>query len=448
MSDQTPLAVVILAAGNGSRMKSDTPKVLHKIAGKPMISWLLDHVRALAPAKIITVASPQNQEAVAAYIAPVDTVIQKTPQGTADAVKAALPHLADFTGDILILAADMPFLTPETLQNLVTARHANRDTGLAVLGAAFDQPPAFGRMVAAPDGTLVRIIEHKDCTPDERAITLCSMGAFCVDGARLEGWLAQVGNDNAQKEFYLPEIVTIAAAEGVKTGICVTGDKEEIYGANDRAELAVLESIIQRRLRLGMMKSGVTLMSPDSVYFSHDTVIAPDVTIEPHVFFGTGVTVGAGTIIHGFSHLEGVTIGEHARIGPFARIRPQSVIEDGAVAGNFIEINRSHMKAGSKAKHFSYLGDTVVGAKANIGAGTVIANYDGYEKHRTTIGDGAFIGSNSTLVAPLAVGDGAIIAAGSTITASVPDDALAIARIEGDIRPGWAVARHKRKKAG
>ena len=439
MSDTKSLACIILAAGQGKRMKSSLPKALHCIAGRPAIGWLLESVAALDPEKIIIVASPEGRDAVSKAAAHCETVIQEQARGTGDAVRAALPALEGFSGDVLILMGDMPLISTTTLRALIDERYKDSKTGLAVLGAEFSPPPAFGRLVLTNDGAVEKIIEDKDCSAAERNIKLCNTGAFCVDGMELPQWIAQLDDKNAQQEFYITDLPAIAARDGVKTHVHVTHNHDEVQGVNSRADLAVLEHAVQKKLRMMAMENGATLIDPDSVYFSWDTQLGRDVVIEPQVFFGPGVRA--------FSHLEGAIIGENAAIGPFARIRPQSEIGDHVTVGNFIEVNRTYMKAGSKAKHVSYLGDASIGEKANIGAGTVIANYDGFAKHNTTIGAGAFIGTNSTLVAPLSVGEGALVAAGSTITKDVPADALAVAREKAIIRDGWAAARRNKKKA-
>ncbi len=444
MGDHKSLAVVILAAGQGTRMKSSLPKALHKLAGRPLIAYLIETAESLSPDKIIVVTAP-DAEALRDAVAPHDTVIQQEPRGTGDAVKAALPLLAGFNGDVLILLGDMPLISEQTLRALIAERYKDTKTGLSVLGAELDPPPAFGRLVLDDRGALARIVEDKDCSAAERAITLCNTGAFCVDGLELPGWLERLETGNAQGEYYITDIVGLAAKDGIKTHAFITRDNDEVRGINSRADLAALEAIVQQKLRAQVLTSGTTLIDPDSVFLSWDTALGRDVVIEPHVFFGPGVRVGDNVTIRAFSHIEGAAIEAGAQIGPFARIRPRSRVGENAVIGNFIEVNRSTVGPGAKAKHVTYLGDTTVGEKANIGAGTIVANYDGYEKHDTQIGAQAFIGSNVTIVAPVSVGTGAIVAAGSTITYDVPEDALAIARIEGDIRPGWAHERRSKK---
>lgn len=441
------LAVVILAGGNSTRMKSKTPKVLHKVAGLPLIGWLLQTVESLNPDRIVIITAPHSDAVIAAAVAPHKTVVQANANGTGDAVKTALPALKDFDGKVLILLGDMPLLTAESVADLIGVCDGDEESvGLSVLGAQASDPAGYGRLVTNEDGTLAAIVEDKDCTEEQRAIDLVNTGAFCVRGDKLAEWLGRIKNDNAQGEYYVTDLPAIAAADEFKTVVSLLEDEEEALGVNDRIDLSQIEYLMQIRLRAQAMEGGVTLIDPQTVYFSYDTDIAPDVTVEPGVFFGPGVRIEEGAHIHAYSHIEGAQIGAGASVGPYARVRPKSVIENGASVGNFIEVNRSTLKAGSKAKHLGYLGDAVVGEKCNVGAGTVVANYDGYEKHKTKFGSGSFIGSNSTIVAPVEIGKGAIVAAGSTITIRVPDDALAIARVEGDVRPGWALARRKKKE--
>ena len=444
MTENRPLACIILAAGQGTRMKSKRPKALHHLAGRPLISWLIESAEKLEPEKIIVVTSPDADE-LTKTVSPHQTAIQEKPFGTGDAVKAAMPLLEGFSGDVLILLGDMPLISPATMQDLIKARYKTSATALSVLGAEFDIPPAFGRLVLGPDSALAKIIEDRDCNADEKSINLCNLGAFCIDGARLPEWLSKLKTDNAQAEYYLTDLVEIAAHDDLEAHVHVTRDHAEIHGVNDRIDLAKLERTLQNRLRENAMKQGVTLIDPKSVYFSYDTVIGQDVLIEPNVFFGPGVEIEDNVTIHAFSHIEGAKIEHDCNIGPYARIRPKSLLKSNVTIGNFIEVNRSTIGKGAKAKHVTYLGDTSIDEQANIGAGTIVANYDGYEKHKTNIGKKAFIGSNATIVAPVNIGDGAIVAAGSTITYDVPKDALAIARVEGDVRPGWALERRKKK---
>lgn len=441
------LACVILAAGQGKRMKSGLPKVMHNLAGRPMIGWALETAKSLKPEKIIVVTGPDADE-LKAYIRPhAVCAAQKKPLGTGDAVKAALPALKGFSGDILVLLGDMPLISAATLCALIDAKNGAPKAGLAVLGAVYDPPPAFGRLVTGMDGRLQKIVEDRDCAPAQRKINLCNTGAFCVDGARLPGWLGKIKNRNAQKEFYFTDIVEIAAKDGCAPQIHITKNNDEARGINSRADLAALERIVQGRLRAAAMENGATLTDPDTVYFSWDTRLGRDVTVEPHVFFGPGVKIADGVTVKAFSHLEGVAIEKSASIGPHARLRPGSVIGAGAKIGNFVEVKNATLGAGVKAGHLAYIGDADIGDDVNFSCGAITVNYDGVRKHKTVIGDGAMIGSNVNLVAPLTVGDGAYIAAGSTITKDVPADALAVAREKPFVKEGWAAAKRK-KKAG
>ncbi len=440
------LACIILAGGKSTRMKSDTPKVLHKIAGLSLIGWLLRTVEAMNPDRVIVVTAPFSDKAIAAEVAPHKTIIQKTAKGTGDAVKAALPALKGHEGPVLILLGDMPLLRAESVADLISAAQED-GAGMAVLAADAPNPDGYGRLVTASNGALAKIVEDRDCTDAQRGISLINTGAFCVNGTHLAAWVNRIKSNNAQGEFYITDLPEIAAEDGFETTISILEDEDEALGVNDRLDLSQLEYMMQISLRLHAMDGGATMIDPQSVFLSHDTKIGQDVMIEPNVIIGAGVEIENGATIHAFSHIEGAKIGAGASVGPYARIRPKSVIESGASVGNFIEVNRSTLKKGSKAKHLGYLGDVTVGEKCNVGAGTVVANYDGYEKHKSTFGKGSFIGSNSTIVAPVAIGDGAIVAAGSTVTVNVPDDALAIARVEGDVRPGWALERRKKKES-
>lgn len=444
MSARDSLAVVILAAGMGTRMKSTRPKVMHPLAGRPLIHWLLETVEDLSPEKTVVVVGPGMDDLTNA-VKPHTAVIQKDRRGTGDAVRAALPALEGFKGDVLILLGDMPLITLGTLEKLIETRRANEKFGLSVLGAEYDDPPAFGRLIQNIDGTLEKIVEHRDATDEEREIRLCNTGAFCVRADKLAGWVAKIGTNNAQKEYYITDLPVIAAADGFKTAVCVTQNEGEVYGVNSREDLAALEMMVQDELRAAAMENGATLMDPDSVYFSFDTELGQDVTVEPHVFFGPGVSVADNVTIHAFSHLEGVQVDSGAAIGPYARLRVGSKIGADVTIGNFIEVNRTEMKPGAKAKHLGYLGDAVIGEKSNIGAGTVIANYDGFDKNPTTLGKGVFIGSNATLIAPLTIGEGAIVAGGSTITDNIAPNALGLAREKQMVRDGWAEEFRKRK---
>lgn len=438
------LACLILAAGEGSRMKSGIPKSLQPLAGRPMIGWLLDSVQALDADRIVIVRRPDADD-LEDYAKPHDCAVQEQPLGTADAVRAGMDKLGRFDGDILILLGDMPLISTGTMRKLVETRH-KEDTGLAVLGAVYDDPPPFGRLVLDHHGKLAKIVEYKDCSADEKNIKCCNMGAFCVDGAKLPGWLDQIGSDNAQAEFYITDLPEIAAQAGAESHIYITEDRDEIHGVNDRGDLAFLENIVQGRLRRAAMENGATLVDPETVYFSWDTETGRDVTIEPGVFFGPGVTVKNGVYIKAYSYLEEATIDEGAVIGPFARIRPGSHIGAGSKIGNFVEVKNSTLGKGVKAAHLAYIGDAEVGADTNFSCGAITVNYDGFHKHKTVIGENVMVGSNVNLIAPVTVGDGAFIAAGTTLGKDVPADALAVAREKAIIKDGWA-AQNRKKKA-
>ena len=439
MTDKsTPLAVVILAAGKGTRMKSSLPKVMHKIAGRPMINWLISAVEPLNPDKIIVVTAPDMDD-VAKAVSPHQCVIQKEQLGTGDAVKPAIAALKDFTGKVLVLLGDEPFLELDDLRAMIT------QDGLAVMAITVDDPTGLGRMILNKDNTLNKIIEEKDCTKEEKEITLCNAGNFCFPFSPLTGWLDQINKNNKSGEYYLTDLPQIAAQDGIKTHI-VTASTRDVWGINTRLELAEHERMAQIMLRARAMAGGITMTDPDSVTLSWDTKFGHDIIIEPNVIIGTGVTIADGVTIHGFSHIEGATIDTGASVGPFARIRPQSHIGKKASIGNFIEVNRSKIGDGAKSKHVSYLGDADIGTGSNIGAGTIIANYDGFFKHQSTIGQNVFVGSNSTIISPVTIGDNAIIAAGSNINKDIPSNAMGIGRSRQENHAGWASEYRKIKQ--
>mgnify|MGYP006084399873 CR=1 FL=1 len=422
-------AAIILAAGKGTRMKSNLPKVLHKIAGKPMVNHVID---ACVGADITVVIGADMPEMID-VVAPHKTVIQAKQLGTGDAVKAARETLENFDGYVFILNGDGPLIQSQTLESLYEAA---QKTGLAVLGCDFQDASGYGRFIIE-NNFVSEIVEEKDCTDDQREITMANAGIYCVHGKKLFGWLDQLSNSNSQGEYYLTDIISIASNQGVQCAYALAGETE-VMGVNSREQLAEAEFILQCELRYNAMQSGVTMIDPDSVFLSVDTQFGMDVIIEPNVFIGAGVRVGNNTCIHAFSHIEGSDIGSNSEIGPFARIRPKSKIGNNVTVGNFIEVNRSEFKDGSKSKHLSYIGDAIIGEKTNIGAGTVFANYDGFNKHISETGEGVFVGSNSTIVSPVNIGAGAMIAAGSTITKDIQADALAVAREKEFVRDGWA----------
>jgi bifunctional UDP-N-acetylglucosamine pyrophosphorylase/glucosamine-1-phosphate N-acetyltransferase len=432
-----PVAAIILAAGKGTRMKSDLHKVLHPIAGRPMLLHLIDSVAALKPERTIVVTGA-GREQVEAAVSPLGvlTVVQTEQLGTGHAVHQAEEAIGGFAGDILILYGDVPLVTTATMARMLERLHGSDDPATVVLGFRPPDPGAYGRVIAEGD-RIVKMVEYKDATPEERAETLCNSGLMAVRGEDLFALLALVGNENAAGEFYLPDIVMLAAEDGRSSAVIET-DSAEVAGVNSRGELAAVEAEWQHHRRARAMADGATLIAPETVWFAFDTKVGRDVVIEPNVFFGPGVSIADGAVIHGFSHIEGATIGVKAEVGPFARLRPGAVMGAQSKVGNFVEMKKAVLGVGAKASHLTYLGDADVGAGANIGAGTITCNYDGYFKYRTVIGEGAFIGSNSALVAPVTIGAGAIVGAGSVITADVEADALAIARGKQEARPGRA----------
>jgi len=446
-----PIAAVILAAGKGTRMKSDLHKVLHPIAGRPMLGHLLASVDALgAAAKVVVVGSGREQ--VERFVGGGAQIVVQDPQlGTAHAVQQAEAGLAGFDGDVLILYGDVPLVPAATMTRMLERLNAADRPAAVVLGFHPPDALAYGRIDAADGGVIRKMVEYKDASPEERAITLCNSGLMAVKAADLWALLARVGNDNAAGEYYLPDIVMLALGDGRASAV-IEGEAWEVAGVNSRGELAQVEADWQRRRRAQAMADGATLIAPETVWFSHDTQLGRDVTVEPNVWFGPGATIGDHVVIHGFSHIEGATVAPHAEIGPYARLRSGAEIGEKAKVGNFVEIKKARLGVGAKANHLSYIGDASVGAGANIGAGTITCNYDGYLKYKTEIGAGAFIGSNSALVAPVTIGDGAIVAAGSVVTRDVPADALALARGRQEEKPGWAVRFRTmmaaKKKAG
>jgi bifunctional UDP-N-acetylglucosamine pyrophosphorylase/glucosamine-1-phosphate N-acetyltransferase len=438
MTRKDPLAIVILAAGKGTRMKSQRPKVMHEIAGRPMIGWLIEVAQSLNPEKIIVVTAP-GMDDVANAAAPHQVAIQQTQRGTGDAVKPALPFLKDFKGKVLILLGDEPFLDKAVLEEMIGW------DGLSVMAVRPLSPKGLGRMIAHEDGTLDRIVEEKDATEDEKEIRLCNAGNFCVPATHLAKWLDQLQPNNAQNEFYLTDIPRIAEKDGYLTYVVET-DVQWVWGINTRAELAEHERMAQVMLREKAMTNGVTFIDPNTVYLSHDTAFGSDVVVEPNVWFGRGVTIAGNVVIHGFSHLESVTVESGVKIGPFARLRGGAHLKENVKIGNFVEVKNSIIDSGAKANHLAYLGDAIIGSKSNIGAGTITCNYDGFDKHRTQIGANVFVGSNSTLVAPVSLGDGSFVAAGSVVTHDVPKDALIVARARQLLKEGWAILYRNKKK--
>ena len=429
-------ALIVLAAGMGTRMNSDLPKVLHSVAGAPLLIHAMKSGAGLDPARTIIVAG-HGAEAVGktarSWDETAQIVLQEEQKGTAHAVDMARDALADFDGDVIVLYGDTPFIRPETLEAMQEAR-AQHD--IVVLGFDAADPGRYGRLVMDGD-RLERIVEYKDASDKERAITLCNSGVIAADCKALFDLVSEIGNDNASGEYYLTDIVALARARGLGATV-VTCAESETMGINSRAELARAEAAFQARARDEVLENGVTLTAPETVFFAHDTVIGRDSIVEPHVVFGPGVTVESGATIRAFSHLEGCHVSRGAVVGPYARLRPGAELAEDVRVGNFVEVKNAILDEGAKANHLSYIGDAHVGAGSNIGAGTITCNYDGVMKHRTEIGAGAFIGSNTMLVAPVRVGAGAMTASGSVITRDVEDEALALARAEQTNKPGMA----------
>ena len=443
----SPLAVVILAAGQGTRMKSALPKVLHKIAGRPMLGHVLEVARALGAQRMVVVTAP-GAEPVAALAKAwgAEAVVQDRQLGTGHAVLAARAALGAFSGNLLVLFGDAPLLTASTLGRLVAGL---KTADIAALGFQAADPTGYGRMITDGDA-LLRIVEHKDATADERKVGLVFAGMLAGKAATVFELLGQVGNQNVQGEFYLTDLIAIGRGRGLKCAV-VEGPESEMLGVNSRAQLADAETQFQARRRRALMEQGVTFLAPDTVFLSADTVIEPDATIAQYVVFGPGVIVHKGAEIRAFCHIENAEIGEGAIVGPFARLRGGAKLDAGVDIGNFVELKNAHLEAGVKAHHLTYVGDAHVGARANIGAGTITCNYDGVQKHRTEIGADAFIGSNTALVAPVKVGAGAIVAAGSVITEEVPSNALALGRARQVTKAGRADtirSRNKSRKKG
>jgi bifunctional UDP-N-acetylglucosamine pyrophosphorylase / glucosamine-1-phosphate N-acetyltransferase len=450
---QPRFAAIILAAGRGTRMKSATPKVLHPIAGQPMITHLLRALGPLRPAATVVVVGPQMDD-VAGAVAPAETVVQDEPLGTGDAVRTAIRALQDRLapqGDIdqvLVLYGDTPLLRSETLARLLV-EHEGVPATVLLAGMRPADPGPYGRLIPASDGGIRSIVEGADATPEEYSIGLVWGGLMMIEARHLSELVDRLDRNNAKSEFYLTAIVRLATDKGLRCR-ALELPAEELIGINTRAELAEAEALMQWRLRRAAMEAGVTLVAPETVYLNADTRFGRDVVVEPNVSFGPGVTVGEGAWLRSFSYLEGAAVGTRAIVGPFARLRPGAVLEDEVHVGNFVEVKAARLGRGAKANHLTYIGDAEVGARTNIGAGTITCNYDGFNKHRTTIGQGVFIGSNTALVAPVTVGDGAYVAAGSVVTSDVSSDALTIARGQQVDKPGRATeirARLRKKNS-
>jgi bifunctional UDP-N-acetylglucosamine pyrophosphorylase/glucosamine-1-phosphate N-acetyltransferase len=425
-------------------MKSAKPKVLHEIGNRPILGHILMALDAIGASRKVVVVG-KGHASVRAYAEGLGaaTAVQDPPLGTGDAARAALPALEGFEGDALVLYGDNPLLTPATLRALMARRG---DAALSLMGFTPADPGAYGRLVLNEAGDLERIVEHKDASAEIRAIRFCNAGGFFLDASLLRTLLAELTDENEQREYYLTDIVTGAGKRGLR---CVAHDAppDDVMGVNSRAELAVAEAVFQDRARAAAMADGVTLADPATVYFSADTKLGRDVSVGQQVVFGPGATVEDGVTIKPFCHLEGVIVRRDAVIGPYARLRPGSDIGEGAHIGNFVETKAAKIGKGAKANHLTYLGDAEVGAGANVGAGTITCNYDGFFKYKTTIGEGAFIGSNSALVAPVTVGAGAYVGAGSVITHDVAPDSLGVERAKQAGVDGWAVKFRARMRA-
>lgn len=434
---QQDLAIVILAAGKGTRMKSDQPKVMHALAGKPMVSLLLEQVQQLNPERIVVVVGPDMPD-LEKLVHPHKTAVQHERLGTGDAVKAALPALEDFDGNVMILLGDEPFVPMNVLAEM--ASH-DQPTAMAIIPP---DPAGLGRMVMSDDGYLEAIVEEKDCSEAQREIYVCNSGNYCMPSRMLKNWIPKIENNNAQKEYYLTDIVEIAKNEG-NMFEAFTIPIDHVWGINDRLQLAEHENVFQEMMRDHFLRQGVSMVDPDSVYFHHDTKLAPGVFLEPNIYFGPDVQVDDNVRIKAFSHIEGAQIKAGATIGPFARLRPGAEIGEDVRVGNFVEIKNSQIGKGAKINHLAYVGDCEMGERSNFSAGAITVNYDGYMKYKTIIGNDVMVGSNVNLVAPVNIGDGSFLAAGSTIHKDVPTDALSIARDEQQVKEGWA-ERYRSKK--
>ena len=440
-------AAIILAAGHGTRMKSTRSKVLHPVGGRPMMEWTIDLARQLRCDKIVVVVGAHNPDAkvtAEAALGVGTTALQDPPMGTAHAVNCARAALSGFDGDAIVLYADTPLISAKTALGVFEALEGG--ASVAVLGFEAADPGGYGRLILNDDGGLDQIVEAKEATPQELAVSLCNSGVLAAPAGLLLELLNEVKNENLKGEYYLTDVVGLARARGLTAAVS-HGLEDEMLGVNARVELAQAESQFQARRRLQAMVDGVTLIAPETVFFSYDTIIGNDVVIEPNVVFGPKVSVETGATIRAFSHLEGCVIRSGASVGPYARIRPSSDIGENAFIGNFVEVKNTIMGKGAKASHLTYLGDAAVGEKANIGAGTVTCNYDGFFKYKTHIGAGAFIGSDTMLVAPVTIGDGAMTGSGSTITKDVPAGALAVARSDQRTLENWATNFRAKQQA-
>ena len=444
MTSHTARAAIILAAGQGTRMKSPLPKVLHPVGGRAMLDHAIDAAEALGCERIVVVVgnhSPEVRAHVAARLGEAAIAVQDPPLGTGHAVRAAEAALAGFEGQIVITYGDVPLLKAGDIEAAFGAGE-----GVTVVGFEARNPAGYGRLLTDADGTLTAIVEEKEADEAQRAVTLCNSGVMSAPAQLLFELLAGVRNDNAKGEYYLTDVVGLARARGLQTRTVMAGE-DAVMGVNAQAELAQAEALFQKVQREALMAAGVTMPAPDTVHLSWDTEIGGGATVEPYVVFGPGARIASGARIRSFSHIEGATVAAGAEVGPYARLRPGADLGEGVKVGNFVEVKNVAMRAGSKANHLAYLGDGEVGAKANIGAGVIFCNYDGFFKHRTVVGEGAFVGSNSSLVAPVTIGAGAMVGSGSVIVRDVGPGDLALARGQQEAKPGWAARFMERMRA-
>jgi len=441
------IAIIVLAAGLGTRMRSELPKVLHKAGGRSLLGHALTAVRELAPAQCVVVCGPGKEDLTGEarrYLPGAEIATQTERRGTGHAVTMAEPKLKDFKGTVLVAYGDVPLIAASTLRDLVNQVSAAQP--VAVLGFEAQNPKGYGRLLRSKDGGISAIREELDASSEERLITLSNSGILAIEAPLLWRLLAKVKPNNAKGEIYLTDVVELAVKDGKRVGLAVCPE-QQVQGVNTRAQLARIEAILQERYRGAALDGGATMIAPETVFLSADTKIGRDVVIEPNVVFGPGVMVGDNVHILAFSHIEGARIEAGARIGPFARLRPGADIGEDVHIGNFVEVKKAKIDKGAKANHLSYIGDAHVGARTNVGAGTITANYDGFDKHHTEIGAGVSIGSNAVLVAPVKIGDGANIGAGSVITTEIEPDALAFTRAPLDTRKGWAARFRSMKQA-
>jgi bifunctional UDP-N-acetylglucosamine pyrophosphorylase / glucosamine-1-phosphate N-acetyltransferase len=440
------VSIVVLAAGYGTRMKSNVPKVLHKIAGRPMVDWVINVAQQFNPKNLVIVIR-KGMEDIQTHLHPLPVAFQEEGEGTAAAVRAALPFLENMDAEpILVLFGDTPFVRSETIQMMLDQTHNTENWGVVVLGFYPEGPNQYGRLVLDDDGFLNKIVEYKEATLEERQLDLCNSGVMLINGRYFKELLSLVDNNNAKQEFYLTDCVHLSVQKGLKCFFIET-EEQEVMGINSKAELADAEFEAQTGMRTSALAKGVTLIDPDTVYFSYDTEFGKDVIIEPNVFIGPGVTLEDNIHIKSFCHIEGAYIGKGSVLGPFLRLRPGTKLHNDVHLGNFVEVKNSELAEGVKAGHLSYLGDAIIGAQSNIGAGTITCNYDGHKKGRTILGEKVFIGSNSALVAPVFIGSGAFIAAGSVVVEDVSENALAVARGKQIEIKDWAINfREKNQK--